>query len=73
MTPEGALPATFCKWRGKFVGMEASDAKRLRELEAEALLDNKALMVATTGHCCNFSLCGQRCLPPGCLKLGLTK
>ena len=27
--------ATFYKWRAKFGGMEASDAKRLRELEAE--------------------------------------
>lgn len=27
--------ATFYKWRSKFGGMEASDAKRLRELEAE--------------------------------------
>jgi putative transposase len=44
------------KWRAKFGGMEASDAKRLRELEAEnsrlkkllaeAVLDNEALRVA---------------------------
>ena len=27
--------ATFYKWRAKFGGMEANDAKRLRELEAE--------------------------------------
>ena len=27
--------ATFYKWRAKFGGMEASDAKRLRELESE--------------------------------------
>jgi len=27
--------ATFYTWRKKFGGMEASDAKRLRELEAE--------------------------------------
>ncbi|MFO6419189.1 transposase [Hylemonella sp. W303a] len=27
--------ATFYKWRAKFGGMEASDVKRLRELEAE--------------------------------------
>jgi putative transposase len=48
--------ATFYKWRAKFGGMEASDAKRLRELEventrlkkllAEAALDNEALKVA---------------------------
>lgn len=31
----GFSDATFCKWRSKFGGMEASDAKRLRELEAE--------------------------------------
>ena len=31
----GISTATFYKWRSKFGGMEASDAKRLRELEAE--------------------------------------
>ena len=31
----GFSGATFYKWRAKFGGMEASDAKRLRELEAE--------------------------------------
>jgi putative transposase len=53
---EGFGTATFYKWRAKFGGMEASDAKRLRELEgenarlkkllAEAALDNEALKVA---------------------------
>jgi putative transposase len=53
---EGFSTATFYKWRAKFGGMEASDAKRLRELEAEnarlkkllaeAALDNEALKVA---------------------------
>lgn len=53
---EGSSTATFYKWRAKFGGMEASDAKRLRELEAEnarlkkllaeAALDNEALKVA---------------------------
>ena len=53
---EGFSSATFYKWRAKFGGMEASDAKRLRELEAEnarlkkllaeAALDNEALKVA---------------------------
>jgi len=48
---EGFSTATFYKWRAKFGGMEASDAKRLRELEgenaklkkllAEAVLDNR--------------------------------
>lgn len=31
----GFSDATFYKWRSKFGGMEASDARRLRELEAE--------------------------------------
>jgi putative transposase len=49
----GFSDATFYKWRAKFGGMEASDAKRLRELEdentklkkllAEAHLDMHAL------------------------------
>jgi putative transposase len=53
---EGFSTATFYKWRAKFGGMEAGDAKRLRELEAEnarlkkllaeAALDNEALKVA---------------------------
>lgn len=46
-------PATFYKWRTKFGGMTVSDAKRLKALEdenrqlkqllAEAMLDNQAL------------------------------
>lgn len=53
---EGFSSATFYKWRAKFGGMETSDAKRLRDLEAEnnrlkkllaeAVLDNEALKVA---------------------------
>lgn len=49
----GFSDATFYKWRAKFGGMEASDAKRLKELEnenaklkkllAEAHLDMHAL------------------------------
>ena len=31
----GFSDATFYKWRAKFGGMQATDAKRLRELEAE--------------------------------------
>lgn len=31
----GFSVATFYKWRSKFGGMDTSDAKRLRELEAE--------------------------------------
>jgi putative transposase len=32
---EGFSDVTFYKWRAKFGGMEATDAKRLRDLEAE--------------------------------------
>jgi len=32
---EGFSDATFYKWRAKYGGMDSSDAKRLRELEAE--------------------------------------
>jgi putative transposase len=52
----GFSTATLYKWRAKFGGMEASEAKRLREVEAEnsklkkllaeAMLDNEALKVA---------------------------
>ena len=31
----GFSDATFYKWRAKFCGMQATDAKRLRELESE--------------------------------------
>jgi putative transposase len=31
----GFSDATFYKWRAKFAGMDASDAKRLKELEGE--------------------------------------
>ena len=49
----GVSSATFYKWKAKFGGLEASDAKRLRTLEdenyrlkrllADAMLDNAAL------------------------------
>ena len=49
----GISDATFYKWKAKYGGMEASDAKRLRALEdenrrlkkllAESMLDNAAL------------------------------
>jgi putative transposase len=52
----GFSDASFYSWRAKFGGMEASDAKRLRDLEsengrlkrllAESMLDNEALKVA---------------------------
>jgi putative transposase len=32
---QGISSATFYTWRKKYAGMEASEAKRLRELEAE--------------------------------------
>ena len=31
----GVSDAIFCKWRAKFGGMEVSDAKKLKALEAE--------------------------------------
>ncbi len=55
---------TFYKWRAKYGGMTVSDAKRLKSLEdenrrlkellAEALLDNKALkgLLEKTGNAC---------------------
>lgn len=52
----GFSTATLYKWRARFGGMDASDAKRLRDLEAEnaklkkllaeQLLDNDALKAA---------------------------
>lgn len=32
---EGFSDVTFYKWRAKFGGLDSSDARRLRELEAE--------------------------------------
>lgn len=50
---EGIGESTYYKWKGKFSGMDVSDAKRLRQLEeengklkrllADAMLDNAAL------------------------------
>jgi len=52
----GFSDGSFYAWRAKFGGMEASDAKRLRELEAEnsrlkrllaeSILDSEALKAA---------------------------
>jgi putative transposase len=49
----GISPATFYQWKGKFGGLEVSEARRLRTLEtenarlkkllAEAMLDNAML------------------------------
>ena len=54
----GVSSATFYKWKAKFGGMEVSDARRLRTLEAEnaklkkllaeAMLDNAMLRDITT-------------------------
>lgn len=47
----GMSPETLCKWKSKFDGLEVSDAKRLRALEAE----NAKLMCykATIYNSCN--------------------
>lgn len=52
----GFSDASFYKWRAKYGGMDVSDAKRLKQLEAEntklkrmlaeAMLDKDALQVA---------------------------
>jgi len=54
----GISGATFYKWKGKFGGLEVSDARRLRTLEAEnaklkkllaeAMLDNAVLKDIST-------------------------
>jgi putative transposase len=43
----GVSDATFYKWRSKYGGMEASDAKRLRSLEDENAKLKKLLAEAT--------------------------
>jgi putative transposase len=43
---EGFSDVTFYKWRAKFGGMDTSDAKRLRELEAENSKPKKLLAEA---------------------------
>lgn len=54
----GISPATFYKWKAKFGGMEVSDARKLRALEAEnaqlkkllaeTMLDNAILKDVTS-------------------------
>lgn len=54
----GISPATFYKWKAKFGGMEVSDARKLRSLEAEnarlkkllaeTMLDNAILKDVTS-------------------------
>ena len=39
----GLSDATFYKWRSKYGGMEVSDAKRLKQLEAENIRLKKLL------------------------------
>ena len=48
--------ATFYTWRKKYGGMEASDAKRLRELEADRAIE--APLVRAQGR---GSGCARRC------------
>jgi putative transposase len=55
----GFSDASFYTWRGKYAGMDVSEARRLKELEtenaklkkllAEAMLDNEALKVVVRG------------------------
>jgi len=55
----GFSDATFYNWRSKYGGMDVSDARRLKALEAEnarlkkllaeSMLDNEALKVALSG------------------------
>ena len=39
----GISDATFYKWRSKYGGMEVSDARKLKKLLAEQMLDNSTL------------------------------
>ena len=39
----GISDATFYKWKAKYGGLEVSEARRLKKLLAEAMLDNAAL------------------------------
>ena len=38
----GISPATYYKWKSKYGGMEASDLKRVKELEAENLTHRRS-------------------------------
>ena len=60
----GISPATFYNWKGKFGGLEVSDARKLRQLEeenarlnrllADTMLDNAMLkeIGAKSGNAC---------------------
>jgi putative transposase len=39
----GISSATFYKWKAKYGGLQVSDARRLKKLLADAMLDNSAL------------------------------
>jgi len=39
----GISDATFYKWKAKYGGLEVSEARRLKKLLAESMLDNAAL------------------------------
>ena len=39
----GISDATFYKWRSRFGGMEISDARKLKKLLAESMVDNATL------------------------------
>lgn len=43
----GFSQSTFCKWRSRFGGIEASDAAKLRDLEAE---NNKLKKLLAEAH-----------------------
>ncbi|WP_404947955.1 IS3 family transposase [Rubrivivax sp. JA1026] len=60
----GFSDATFYKWRSKFGGMEASDAKRLRELEEENAKLKKLLAEAHLDMHALKSVLGVKPLAP---------
>ena len=59
----GVSDATFYKWRAKFGGMEVSDAKKLKALEAEnaklkKLLAEQMMDVSTLKEMLRKNFCG---------------
>ena len=74
----GISGTTFFKWKAKFGGLEASDAKRLRSLEdenrrlkkllAEQLLDNAALKDLVGKNFCRLG----RAMPRSVMSLRIT-
>ena len=69
----GISPATFYKWKAKFGGMEVSDARRLRALEAEnarlkkllaeTMLDNAMLKDVTASRAPSIRSYASDCAP----------